>query len=137
MSFPDGLKVIEEWGANINEPLTLYNAGPANIFDSPESRPWLKVVCRRYRPTPGACCSKSWTKGTEKIDIHLPTYAMTEYQLRGAAKTMNDLIDAGYKKLVAKLANGQDEIISWTLAEAIRQAETVSIWTGRCIEIAN
>lgn len=115
----------------------LFNAGPANIFESPESRPCLKVICRKYSPIPGTRCSKSWTKGTEKIDIHLPTFAIRERQYAETVKCLDDLLDAGYEKLVTELAIGQDEIVSWTLEEAVRQAKTVSTWPGRSINIAD
>lgn len=50
---------------------------------------------------------------------------MTDFQLRDAARKMDDLIDSQYASLVAELRIDQDEIVARTLSEAIRQAGTV------------
>lgn len=50
---------------------------------------------------------------------------MTDFQLRGAAKKMDELIDRHYETLVAELKIYQDEIVVSTLSEAIRQADKV------------
>ena len=109
-----------------NVPLLLYNIGSANTSVSPESRPHLQVVCREFPPTPGICSVKSWTKGTCKIDIHLPNFAMTTHQCSKTAKDLDVLVEVEYEKLVAELAAGQYDIVSATLAEAVRQADKVS-----------
>lgn len=51
---------------------------------------------------------------------------MSDRQYAETAKGLDDLLDAGYEKLVTELAIGQDEIVSWTLEEAVRQAKMVS-----------
>ena len=109
-----------------NVPLLLYNVGSAPTSVSPESRPRLKVACREFRSTPEIRSIKSWTKGTCKIDIHLPNVAMTAHQCSEAAKELDLLVDAQYEKLVGELAIGQDDIVSLTLTEAVRQADKVS-----------
>lgn len=50
---------------------------------------------------------------------------MTEFQLRDAARKMDELIDSRYASLVAELGTDQDEIVGRTLSEAIRQAGSV------------
>lgn len=106
--------------------MLLYNIGPADPSVSPEARPRLKVICREFHDTPGIRSTKSWTKGTVKIDIHLPNFAMTKSQRSETAKNLDALVDAEYDKLVSELAAGQDDMISRTMAEAVRQAEKVS-----------
>lgn len=106
--------------------LLLYNVGPANSSVPPELRPRLSVVCREFPETPGIRSVKSWTKGTRKIDIHLPNVAMNARQCSETAKKLDELIETEYKKLVKELATDQDEIVSGTLSEAVRQAEKVS-----------
>lgn len=106
--------------------LLLYNVGPANASVPPELRPRLSVVCREFPETPGIRSVKSWTKGTRKIDIHLPNVAMNARQCSETAKKLDELIETEYKKLVTELATDQDEIVFGTLAEAVRQAEKVS-----------
>ena len=117
--------MIQEWDPTVNVPLMLYNAGPASPSEPPQSRPWLEVVCRGYRPRAGARCSKSWIKGTEKIDIDLPTYAMTTSQCSATDKKLAKFLETAHTKLVEELAVGQHPIIASTLQEAVRQAETV------------
>lgn len=110
-----------------NVPLLLYNVGAADPSVSFESRPHLRVICREFPPnTLGVCSVKTWTKGTRKIDIRLPNFAMTIRQCAETAKDLDAMVKAEYNKLVAELATGQDDIVSWTLAEAVRQAEKVS-----------
>ena len=60
-----------------------------------------------------------------RFDIRLPTYAMKDYQIRDAARKMDELVDAQYTTLVHELGIGQDEIVVRTLKEAIRQADSV------------
>ena len=93
---------------------------------SPESRPRLKVICKEFPATPGIRSFRSWTKGTEKIDIELPNYAMTAHQQTETAKNLDALVEAEFDKLVVELAAGQGDIVSLTLKEAARQAEKVS-----------
>lgn len=52
---------------------------------------------------------------------------MTEFQLREAAKKTDELLDTHYAALVAELGMGQDEIVTGTLLEAVRQADKVRI----------
>ena len=106
--------------------ITLYNIGPATASVSPESRPRLKIVCREFPATPGIRSFKSWTKGTDKIDINLPNFAMTRHQCSETAKNLDALVETEYQKLVAELAADPEEIVSRTLAEAVRQANKVS-----------
>lgn len=104
---------------------------------SPESRPRLRVRCREFPFTPGIRTSKSWTKGTYKIDIHFPNFAMTRWQYLEAAKSLDALVKAEYDKLVRELAIGQEDIISGTLKEAVRQAERVSYLPRKSTDIAS
>ena len=127
MSFPKGLPVINTRTPVRNILVSLYNIGTADRSSPPESRPRLKIHCREHTPIPGVRTSKSWTKGSNKIDIDLPTYAMTEFQLREAAKKTDELLDTHYAALVAELGMGQDEIVTGTLLEAVRQADKVRI----------
>ena len=106
--------------------ITLYNIGSATASVSPESRPRLNIVCREFPATPGIRSFKSWTKGTEKIDINLPNFAMTRHQCSQTAKNLDALVDREYNKLVAELAADPEEIVSRTLTEAIRQAGKVN-----------
>ena len=69
---------------------------------------------------------KSWMKGTCRKDIRLPNYAMPRRQCIETAKKLDVLVDTAYKALVGELAAGQDDIVSRTLTEAVRQAESVS-----------
>lgn len=126
LSFPNGPPVMREWVSKDNVSLSLYNIGPASMSVSPQSRPRFLVTCRQFPDTPGIRSVKSWTKGSDKIDIHLPNFAMTYHQCSEAGKRLDELVEAQYNKLVAELAVGQDDIVSMTLAEAIRQAEKVS-----------
>ena len=109
-----------------NVPLLLYNVGPADPSISPEWRPRLKLVCREFPETPGIRSVKSWTKGLQKIDIHLPNCVMTTRQYAETSKNMDALVEAEYERLVTELAFNQDDIVSRTLSEAVRQAEKVS-----------
>lgn len=51
---------------------------------------------------------------------------MNARQCSETAKKLDELIETEYKKLVKELATDQDEIVSGTLSEAVRQAEKVS-----------
>lgn len=127
MSFPKGLPVPKELDfSKRNITLLLYNVGPANALVPPELRPRLSVVCREFPETPGICSVKSWTKGTSKIDIHLPNVAMNARQCSETAKKLDELIETEYKKLVNELAINQDQIVVENLREAVRQSEKVS-----------
>lgn len=85
------------------------------------------VRCREFPNTLGIRSVKSWTKGSYKIDIHLPNFAMTRTQCAEAGKNLDELIKAEYNKLLNELAIGEaEDIVSLTLAEAVRQAENVS-----------
>ncbi|CAF9928416.1 MAG: hypothetical protein ALECFALPRED_004053 [Alectoria fallacina] len=126
LSFPEGLPVIDTWTSVINVPVSLYNIGTVDRSPTPESRPRLQIVCREHTPIPGVRSSKSWTKGADKIDIPLPTYAMTGFQLRETAKKMDELVDRQYATLVAELGIDQDEIVARTLSEAVRKADKCS-----------
>lgn len=86
----------------------------------------MKVICKEFPATPGIRSFRSWTKGTEKIDIELPNYAMTAHQQAETAKNLDALVEAEFDKLVVELAAGQGDIVSLTLKEAARQAEKVS-----------
>lgn len=94
----------------------------------PYLRPRLEVVCQEFPDTPGVRTIKSWTKGTRRVDIHLPKYAIrpdsTEY--RDTGRKLDELIEVGYRDLVGEVAAGQNDIISRTLTEALREAECVS-----------
>ena len=83
-------------------------------------------MCREFQETPGIRSVKSWTKGLRKIDIRLPNCVMTVRQYAETAKNMDALVEAEYERLVTELAVDQDDIISWTLSEAVRQAQKVS-----------
>lgn len=109
-----------------NKFLVLYNIGPADPSVPPESRPRLMVKCRPFPVTPGIRSFKSWTKGASKIDIHLPNVAMTVRQRSETARNLDVLVEEEYTKLVDELATGQDDIVSYSLAEAKRQSEKVS-----------
>ena len=93
---------------------------------SPDLRPRLEVVCQEFLHSPEIRTVKSWTKGTLKIDINLPNYAMPPRQYRDTARNLDEMIEVGYRNLVSELAAGQNDIISRTLTEALRQAESVS-----------
>ena len=125
LSFPGGLPEIKEWSSKCNVSITLYNVGPAEASVSPESRPRLKIVCREFHATPDIRSSKSWTKGTDKIDIHLPNFAMTHRQRLETAKNLDAMLEREYDKLVDELAADSEEIVSRTLTEAKRQADKV------------
>ena len=84
------------------------------------------MVCKEFPATPGIRSVKSWTKGTEKIDIDLPNVAMTSRQYSDTARNLDTLVETEYEKLANELAIGQDDIVSGTLKEAMRQAEKVS-----------
>ncbi len=58
---------------------------------------------------------------------------MTRRQCSETAKNLDELVEAEYIKLVAELATDQDDIVSSTLAEAVRQADKVSILLRRCM----
>ena len=51
---------------------------------------------------------------------------MTPHQCSEAAKNLDSLVETEYEKLVGELATGQDDIVSLTLTEAVRQADKVS-----------
>lgn len=51
---------------------------------------------------------------------------MTAHQCSEAAKNLDSLVETEYEKLVGELATGQDDIVSLTLTEAVRQADKVS-----------
>ena len=51
---------------------------------------------------------------------------MTKSQYSKTFKLLDSLIAAEYDNLVAELAIGQDDIITRTLTEAVRQASKVS-----------
>ena len=127
MSFPDGLPALKDLAVTRrNVPLLLYNVGPADPSILPELRPHLKLTCREFPETPGVRSVKSWTKGSRKIDIHLPNCVMTTRQYAETAKNMDALVEAEYERLVTELAIDQDDIVSRTLSEAVRQAKKVS-----------
>ena len=127
MSFPNGLPALKELAiTKRNVRLLLYNVGPADPSVSPELRPRLELVCREFPDTPNIRSVKSWTKGSRKIDIHLPNCVMTTRQYTETAKNMDALVEAEYEKLVSELAIGQDDIVSRTLSEAVRQSKKVS-----------
>ena len=128
MSFPDGLPALKELAitSRRNVPLLLYNVGPADPSILPEWRPRLKLICREFPETPGIRSVKSWTKGSRKIDIPLPNCVMTTRQYTEASKNMDALVEAEYERLVDELAIDQDDIVSRTLSEAVRQAKKVS-----------
>ena len=107
-------------------PLLLYNVGPADPFILPEFRPRLKLICREFPETPEIRCVKSWTKGSQKIDIRLPNYVMTSRQYIETSRNMDALVETEYERLVTELAIGQDDIVTRTLSEAVRQAKKVS-----------
>ena len=94
-------------------------------------RPHLKLTCRVFLEKPGIRSVKSWMKGTEKIDIPLPNCVMTARQYTETSRNMDALVQAEYKRLVSELAIGQDDIVSQTLSEAVRQSEKVSNSPGR------
>lgn len=114
-------------------PLLLYNVGPADPSVLPELRPHLKLICREFPETPGIRSVKSWTKGSQKIDIRLPNYVMTSRQYIETSRNMDTLVETEYDRLVTELADDQDDIVSWTLSEAVRQAEKVSNSSGNGI----
>ena len=109
-----------------NVPLLLYNVGPADPSILPKFRPRLMLICREFPETPGIRSVKSWTKGSQKIDIHLPNCVMTARQYTDTSKNMDALVEAEYERLVTELAIDQDDIVSRTLSEAVRQAKRVS-----------
>ena len=84
------------------------------------------VKCRPFPVTPVVRSFKSWTKGASKIDIHLPNVAMTVRHRSETARNLDVLVEEEYTKLVDELATGQDDIVSYSLAEAKRQSEKVS-----------
>ncbi len=58
---------------------------------------------------------------------------MTRRQCSETAKNLDELVEKEYVKLVAELATDQDDIVSSTLAEAVRQADKVSNLLRRCM----
>ena len=58
---------------------------------------------------------------------------MTRRQCSETAKNLDELVEKEYIKLVAELATDQDDIVSSTLAEAVRQADKVSNLLRRCM----
>ena len=62
---------------------------------------------------------------------------MTTRQCSETGRILDMLVEAQYHKLVAELATGQDEIVSSTLAEAVRQADKVSILASKSVDIAS
>ena len=62
---------------------------------------------------------------------------MTKWQYSQAGKSLDALVNAAYDKLVRELAVGQEDIISWTLKEAVRQAETVSYLPSKLTDMAS
>lgn len=81
----------------------------------------------------GECCSKSWTKGINKVDIHLPTFAIPASKLKETTQNLQMLVEANSSMLVTELGAEQDEIVSCTLAEAARQANKVSDCADVCV----
>lgn len=130
LSFPDGPRKIDTWTSRNNLPISLYNIGSSHPGQFPESRPCLKVVCRPYEPLEGECCSKSWIKGSDKVEIPLPTFAIPASKLNETAQNLQNLVDSSFDMLVDELGADQDEIVSCTLAEAARQANKVSECVG-------
>lgn len=126
MSFPQGVRKIDDWATNNNVELILYNVGVSSDAQDPEDRPTLRVVCRRFCPLPEDQLSKSWISKGRKIDFQLPTYAIPDRQLTKIAKSLEELVAANFHTLLNELAYNQDEIITMSLAEAARHAETVS-----------
>ena len=129
LSFPEGLPRIDTW-VNSEVDISLYNVGNADPSSSPQSRPRLQITCCQHDPLLGVRHHKSWRKGIERVNIYLPTFAMKDHQIRGAAKQMDALVDAQYETLVHELGVGQDEIVMRTLEEAIRQADNVRIYSA-------
>ena len=87
----------------------------------------MKVTCSEFLDTAaGIRTTKSWTRGPDKIDIHLPKFAMSRSQCSVTARNLDLLVAAEYDKLVGELADDQNAIVARTLKEAVRQAEKVS-----------
>ena len=114
-------------------PLLLYNVGPADPLSLPESRPRLKLICREFPETPEIRSVKSWIKGSHRIDIRLPNYVMTSRQYIETSRNMDALVETEYERLVKELAIDQDDIVTRTLSEAVRQAKKVSNPSGNGI----
>lgn len=91
------------------------------------------MICRPYEPLEGESCSKSWLKGIDRIDIHLPTFAIPASKLTETAQNLQMLVELNYEMLVNELRVGQDEIVSCTLEEAIRQANKVRNGVEVCV----
>ena len=68
---------------------------------------------------------KSWMSKGQRINLKLPSYAMTSRHEKALSKSLNQLLDDHFDNLLGELQADPDEIISMIVAEARRQKKNV------------
>lgn len=120
LSFPHGVRRIEDWAFDHKFNISLYNIGYACSNPPATTRPTVNITCREFSPFPDDVLFKKWTRHSETVALKLPPYAIPGNLLKRTSTALSAYVYDSWDLLVSELEFGQDELIKLALREAIR-----------------
>lgn len=127
MSFPDGLRRIDQWASARKLKVQLYHVGFSGVNHAPETRPRIEIVVQNFVPVPEDVLHKKWVRGNEIVTFDMPAYAIPPKQKKRALQALEACFNLYWDVLVSEFNLGQDELVSAALDEGKRIHEQSSL----------